>query len=675
MIISMKRTLVLAFLLLTAILAKAQKPGIVVVPLHDNEAQREQYLKLQQMKPMSKAPLDTMQLPFFDDFSYADKLFIDSSFHGINPYDTLWLDHKVFVNCTMTDSAPSIGVATFDGLNEEGKPYDPFSIRHTSEPCDTLTSRPIDLGTISKTDTSVYFSFYYQPWGLGVAPKEEDTLVLEFKYPLVDTSGFPVLDSNNNQEYAWKHMWAMTGLGDSILTPPNFKLAIFRVNDTFFYKGFQFRFNNYANPSGNLNHWHIDYVWLDRQRKKDTLINDIALQKMPTPLLATYYLVPATHLLNDATGFIGNIAKNIYGSVRNNGTDSNNINTNFNSIVKSIFSTAGVPNTYPFSSFINSQNIFPLTSKTFKDSTVRTNGTKNVSLIHPLTLQTLSFLTMDSINPAKGGDMFTGNDRALRKQTLTDIYAYDDGSAEAGVGLTNSQSGQMAVEFTPLKDDVLQGILIHFNQSELDISSYNFNLIVWRSIDLVNPPGRTRDVIAWQLNNANSFYLNWPNDYIYFPLDSPIALTGTFYIGWQQSIDFVLNVGLDKNYDEISNGQANPHLYYNVAGNWQQNIDIHGAPMIRAVMGTIPYVGIEKQKSPEGAIKLFPNPSNGKFTLTLPDNTPCDAALYSMNSTLISTNKNLIGTPDLDYSRQPSGMYLLKVNSDKQVWWNKVIIR
>ena len=673
---STKNILVLAFLLLVVTIARAQKPGIGIVPLRDNEAQRAQYLKLKQMAPMRKGPLDTMQLPFFDDFSYADKYFIDTSYHGIYPFDTLWLDHKVYVNCTMTDSAPSIGVATFDGLNEEGRPYDPFAIRNSSTPCDTLTSRAIDMGTLSNKDTSVYFSFYYQPWGLGVAPKEQDTLVLEFKYPVKDTAGNPVLDTNNNQVYAWKHMWAMTGLGDSILFPPPFKLAIFRVRDTFFYKGFQFRFTNYANASGNLNHWHIDYVWLDRDRKNDSFVTDIAIQKLPTPVLSTFSLVPAKHLLNDKNkgGFMSGIANNLYGQVRNNGIDT--INTNWNSVVQTIFNnSSGAETIHPFSSFNNSQNILGESSKLYTDASIQVNGTGNVSLITPLTLDTFSFLSTQFLKNVTNGNRFTQNDKALRKQTLTNIYSYDDGSAEAGFGLINVQSGQVAIEFTPIQDDVLQGILIHFNESELDISSYLFNLVVWQSIDLTDPPGQTKDNIVWHLDNTHAYYLNWANDFVYIPLDSPVALKSTFYIGWQQSIDFVLNVGFDRNYDDISLGQANPHIYYNVNGSWQQNTDIHGAPMIRAVMGTIPYVGIEKQKSPEGTVKIFPNPSNGKFTLSLPDNTPCEVALYSMNGTLISSSKNLVGSPDLDYSAQPSGMYLLKVNSNNQVWWQKVVIK
>ncbi len=674
----MKRILLLSFFLLSLTQLQAQKSGLGVVPLWTNQAQSTQFHQWQQHRMMSKKALDTMQLPFFDDFSYIARYLWDPSYHGIYPYDTLWLDHEVFVNTTMTDSAPSVGVATFDGLNQEGRPYDPFAIRASSNPCDTLTSRPIDLSGIAKGDTTVYFSFYCQPWGLGVAPKEQDTFLLEFLYPVVDSNGIPVIDtSTKKQAMAWKHVWASTGVLKGVTVSPPFQFVILPVRDTFFYKGFQFRFRNYGNRSGNLDHWHLDYVWLDRARKRDTLVNDIAIQKLPTPLLANFSLMPSKHLLNAKNGgFIANITANIYNTVRNNGTDSNSINATWYNTVKSIYDTNGAAAIYPFSSFLNSQNILPLRTKLFKDSLVKTNGSNNIKLINNLSLDTLSFLTIDSIKAPKSGNLFPQNDKVYRMMQLTNLYAYDDGSAEAGLGLINTQSGQVALEFDPIQSDVLQGILIHFNESEQDISSYLWSLVVWQSIDLVNPPGQTNDKILWRLDNYHSTYLNWYNDYIYIPLDTLLPVGTTFFIGWIQNNDFVLNVGLDRNYDEISQYQANPHLYFNIDGSWKQNTEIHGAPMIRAVMGSTPYTGIEpivKQKS--GNISVFPNPSNGSFTLKLPDQILATAALYQMNGNLIQTRSGLSGKANLDFTGISPGMYLLKVSSNKEVWWEKIIIK
>ena len=52
-------------------------------------------------------------LPFFDDFAYNSKI----------PDPARWVDKNVFINQTMAVDPPSIGVATFDGLNSNGTPY------------------------------------------------------------------------------------------------------------------------------------------------------------------------------------------------------------------------------------------------------------------------------------------------------------------------------------------------------------------------------------------------------------------------------------------------------------------------------------------------------------------------------------------------------------------------
>ena len=107
----------------------------------------------------------TLSLPFIDDFSY------DS--HQVD--NDLWMESSVFVNRTYPINPPTIGVATFDGLDANGFARD-FSPSTSSEPSDTLLSQTIDLSGIS----SAYFMFYYQAKGMGDAPQQLDKLVLEF---------------------------------------------------------------------------------------------------------------------------------------------------------------------------------------------------------------------------------------------------------------------------------------------------------------------------------------------------------------------------------------------------------------------------------------------------------------------------------------------------------------
>ena len=91
----------------------------------------------------------------------------------------LWLDNFAYVNETYPIDPPTIGVATLDGLNEKGLPYNKSSVLAYGI-ADYLTSRPIDLGGLANND-SVYFSFFYEPKGYGDYPNKNDSLLLEFK--------------------------------------------------------------------------------------------------------------------------------------------------------------------------------------------------------------------------------------------------------------------------------------------------------------------------------------------------------------------------------------------------------------------------------------------------------------------------------------------------------------
>ena len=115
-----------------------------------------------------RAITDTVQLPFIDDFSYS--LFAPDHKY---PDQNLWMDRDVYVNTTYPVLPPTIGVATFDGLNEFGVPYDtsgvPQSDIFDSNPADSLTSLPIHLETVTPDD-SVYLSFFYEKMGIGDFP-------------------------------------------------------------------------------------------------------------------------------------------------------------------------------------------------------------------------------------------------------------------------------------------------------------------------------------------------------------------------------------------------------------------------------------------------------------------------------------------------------------------------
>lgn len=119
-----------------------------------------------------------LKLPFFDDFS--------STLPYPNP--DRWIDSNVYINNCFPVKPPSIGVATFDALDKNGRFHTDAST--SSFNADTLTSRPIALAGLNpvslKPSDSLALSFYYQRGGINYdenIPDETDSLLLEMYFP------------------------------------------------------------------------------------------------------------------------------------------------------------------------------------------------------------------------------------------------------------------------------------------------------------------------------------------------------------------------------------------------------------------------------------------------------------------------------------------------------------
>lgn len=152
-----------------------------------------------------------ISLPFIDDFSNYDE--------GLNT--SLWYPSAVLLNSSYSIDPPTIGVATFDGLDKFGFPYS-IGLSNSEGPADTLVSKEIDLSNINDG----YLLFYYQPQGIGDKPEVADSLILEFK----DVTG------------NWILIWKTEGSYNY-----DFKKHVININSpNFLIEGFQFRFRNLA---------------------------------------------------------------------------------------------------------------------------------------------------------------------------------------------------------------------------------------------------------------------------------------------------------------------------------------------------------------------------------------------------------------------------------------------
>lgn len=564
--------------------------------------------------------IDTLDLPFIEDFSYLP---IGQTVNNFYPDQNKWQDSFVFVNNSFPVDPLSYGVATFDGLNEIGLPYG----GNTVGLADHLTSKPIFLKQYNLSD-SLLLSFYYQPQGYGDEPNIEDSLILEFK----------------NMAGIWNKVWAKAGLPLQVFTP-----VVLPITDTvYFYDGFQFRFKNFANLSGNTDHWHIDYIILDTGRSvSDTIIQDIAFSKSAKGILKNYTYMPWKQLIANPSEEIN--AEHTF-FIRNNSADSSFINYHYiaNEVVYDVFIDSSLYSgisVLPQEESVLNESVFVIPMLTNTDSI-------NVQMKY-------EFNTLDS-------DLIISNNQMIHDQVFYNYLAYDDGSAEMayGVGGTGANEKKVAYKFKLNVPDTLEAIQISFTHLLQDASGIVFALSVWKSIDEGNTG--IGDSLIYQWNERPEF-INIVNGFYQYTLniEEPIILSGDFYVGWIQTNSNSINVGFD-----MATNRQNK-IFYNVDGTWK-NSSFEGALMIRPVLGKfIPYsVGIRSLLN--GNI-IYPNPASELIYIDVPDGIQdVKYQIYSIRGEKIK--EGIITQNFISVSELIPGIYLLKNTVNDINHFNRFIV-
>ena len=563
--------------------------GVKLLPLKHAHQLNGQNVRV--TNPIATILVDTLDLPFFDDFSY-DLIYPDSR---------LWQDNDVFINNTFSINQPSRGMATFDHLDSNGAPYN-FLTRFTSSFADTLTSQCINLknrmvGMILQDylpEDSIYLSFFLETGGLGDAPENGDSLILQFK----KTNG------------TWSNVWFVSGNKF-----PKFRQQFISVKENdYLHNAFQFRFINFVKNSGNMNHFHLDYVQINEGRNlKDTLIKDVSFTVNPQKLLSNDTVMPYSHFLVNPGNNL-RAQRNVY--FRNN----NRQNAVFATLQSETRDHLG--NQINFEPFASSQNINILAnagSSIFYNSFgINLSNTTDSMLLN--SKYEISSVGNDATEINEYNSLFSNN-IINQTQLFHQYYAYDDGSAEAGFALDYgslpSGPGFAAMRFVNLKLDTLHGVDIHFNRALEDVGNRPINLIIWQQIG--NAAGKSDQIIRSITTTPK--YVNSKNGFARYEMDTLILLPpGEFFVGWRQNSAFNLNVGFDKNYLGPNNTASNSNIFYNLLDQWEAlpSQGFAGTMMIRPLVGKEIQKTVEvKQFTEQPTVNIYPNPSNKNINVSL----------------------------------------------------------
>ena len=555
----------------------------------------------------------------------APDLFQDSStvfFVALIPEDSvaIWVDNYAYRNNTFPINPLSIGVVTFDGLNENGYPYD-WSSASAQGVADYLSSKPINLGTKSgggnySAADSIYFSFAFQTTGLGEVPETEDSLVLEFWSPVFAS---------------WTSVWKSPGIAQA-----DFEVVMIPITQSIYIQdGFKFRFKNYGTLTGSLDHWHIDYVILDDFRTvDDTYMNDWAFQFPAPSLLLNYTAMPWPHYKTDPYGLLkSTVSVETFNSL-------NQAKIIQPSSMELLYESTIVDNV----PYINSAGNVNALSNFDMDYTLPSSFYFDTTLAQADTC--LIFNLQYSLSTNTTPERLSENDTIIVDQIFHDYYAYDDGSAEAAYGLVTN-GAELAYKFTLPNGitDTLKAIDIHFVSSVNDVSNSLFFLQVWD--DNGGQPGN----LIYTTDDPNIPVTYTPhydlgnNAFYEYVLPSGLEVSGTYYVGWKQSSSNRLNIGFDKNINQQSK------IFYNLGASWS-NTSYAGALMMRPVFKFSHdcFLSIdEKGALTKVETLLYPNPTIANFTLELAKEVEGTVEIYDLSgrqlfSESIGGNRTVINT-------------------------------
>ncbi|GAB4051641.1 T9SS type A sorting domain-containing protein [Spirosoma litoris] len=601
----------------------------------------------------------SLQLPFFDDFA------TQAARAGSEvPDPARWVPGKgVYINNTMAIDQPTINVATFDGLKDNGQPYvsnDPLNQGYT----DTLQSKPINLAGLSAA-SGVYLTFYWQAKGLGELPDPGDTLSTPQGSPPILLPGDSLLLQFKDVNGVWKTVWGKVG-GNADST---FNWASVQITDAaYFYDGFTFQFSSFGRRSGPFDTWNVDYVYLDKNRNPSSpffkSMIDVATQKLLTPLLKRYTAMPMSqYKVNGASA--RELADTVRFVIRNLIDAPNPISSRFRVRDEISGSILQDTVTVPISVLgLQQRNVHPY----FKN---KVDITKEKAVLR----YELDLETSDDQNVIFQRDPKTllRNDTISAVAALDNYYAYDDGAWEYAQQIR--QREQIAVRFILNKPDTVGSVRACIVPFTTNQNGQPFVLTVY-----ANQNGKPGIALYQQ-----SFSMQYPttrNGFVDYKFTRGVIVKDTFYVGYQQissSDTTLLRLGFDKN------SPFGENIFYNGGTNWEQNLQkaasgatasslqVQGAFMLRPVMGG--KLAVVTATEPEAAVPLrtYPNPTTGIIQWDDPRLTRIEV-LNTMGR-LVHVLEPERGQQTLDLSYLPDGLYLIRLFAKQQTTVQKLIIQ
>jgi hypothetical protein len=585
--------------------------------------------------------LDSMKLPFWDDFSFAG-----------TSRDTLWAQKEdVVILDGFAIRPPTQGAAIMDGTRANGSPFE--TDLTTNSITDVLVSRKLMLAEVplDKRNT-VYLSFQYQWKANGEAPDPNDFLQVDFM--------------NDQGQWITQDLIRFTTIPDPTIFFDYIKPV---TSESFFHNNFQFRIARFGRSSGAFDTWAVDYVYMNQNRfATDFSFPDRAIGGGHTSLFGKYFAVPQQHLYGNE---IINLPSFLLTTQKNAGTP---LDQDTNLTTKNYFGASLTENqvTLDFQAglFINAFGKIdvPLVNLPDLSNTVFFDRQADSTIVTLKTILTssdnISIYTAPPIANADYDDViyapidFRVNDTLETNYTISDFYAYDDGIAEYSIGLAQT-GNEAAFAFTKLgtEADTLTGVYIYFPPLTGLLSTI-VDLLIFT--DNNGSPGTLIGEEVVSIKRSG------PNVYHKIKLRNSLLVPQTFYIGWRQPANGALSIGLDRSVDHTDK------LFAKLNGGWTPATNIRGTPMIRPIFGK----GEITIGLPEVAnrLALYPNPVADQTFII---NRQVEViAVYSINGQAIDfTTYYTADNTQITLNQNIRGLALVKMKINNEIVVRKIIIQ
>lgn len=666
--------------------------------------------------PVRRGVAEARFLPFFDDFSQS----------ALYPDSTKWTDCNALVNDGFPLCPPNRNGITLDVLDANGRVYS-YAISNAFL-AEYLTSVRIRLDSVMEPEPraltpadSLYLSFYYQPQGNGNAPEEQDSLGLQFgttvlrqEFLFLDYQNYDIADIFAEMQVdtlfpgdtvwasvgcqpglftivtdtltpatqgsiavpcdsvfttvadtTWYHIWSVPGQTLEDFMNENdgahFKQVLIPIRDErFFREDFYFRFYNYASivssslPANRSNedNWNIDFVYLNLGRSvNDTTYPMLTFSGQRPSFFERYQAIPyRQYRINPNSA----IRENLHIDIAN--LDGVDHQANY------YYSVQQVGGSQHYTHALEPTTIHPYKTHGYLQCPDygESPACPYVGELFALSFDydSVSYLVKHYIYDSTCNPPLA--DSMIYRQGMYNYYAYDDGIPELGFGVRPA-GGKFAVRFDLAEFDTIAGVQLLFNHTLKDANDKYFDIVVWK--DENGRPGEE----VYRLEGQRPIWQEMPYQFSYYRFTKPVLLSGAFYMGIEQRSDDLINIGFDASVDNIQ------YNFINTNGAWQQSSK-HGSLMIRPVVGSSYYIGVDENgtSTGTGAFVLYPNPASSTLHLD-GDIQDGQVRIYDLTGRRVFEGEY---QSEIPVSQLNDGMYFLSITTaEGQVFTQKFIIK